>query len=542
MTDGEAKSISEQQSPEFGCELPDFSDIRGVQNIGADANARAADPARREVLRLELEARANRLVQAVDEAIILANDGLIRWLGDPVARIARGEDILTPQAVILAAAELPEAAKEAVAARIDLWLKATTRRLLGPLFALRELREEPAPVRALAQKVAEALGVLDRNRVRGEVQALDQTSRASLRKHGVRFGAYYIYVPTLLKPASRALALQLWSLHADQTLAESPAEKLTPLAASGRTSLPFDPLIPCHCYRVSGFRPCGERVVRVDIVERLADLIRGALACSFSAEAKPKKDCASGFAVNSQMTSLVGCSGKTFESVLRSLGYESFEAKRANIDEPGPRPSGPEREETGENTGVLEAILSDETDVSPHPEQEGEQGQTVLVSVSPAHPCMDAATPSQNAEAPPADAEQQIDAPETERAETDTILLWRPAPKPPRQFQLNRRREQGVDDCQKGKKQRSEDQSRAGGETQARPLDIPDGSGKGGAGPPGRRKRGEKWTRQATRSKAKVREKGGLSTAETVQFDPTSPFAKLLELRALLETEQKTQK
>src|SRR5271166_186751 len=545
MTDDEAKSISEEPPPGSVCVAYDFSDVRGIQVIGANAAAQAADPARKEALRLELEARANRLIQAVDEAIILANDGLIRWLGDPVARIARGQDVLTPQGVILADAELPEAAKEAVATRIDLWLKATTRRLLGPLFSLRELQEESAPVRGLAQKVAEALGVLDRSRVRGEVQALDQTSRAPLRKHGVRFGAYYVYVPTLLKPASRALALQLWSLHAPQTLAESPAEKLTPHTASGRTSLPFDPLIPGDCYRVSGFRPCGERVVRVDIVERLADLIRGALTSPFSAEAKAKKDRASGFAISSQMTSLVGCSGKTFESVLRSLGYESFEAKLFEIDPPGSAPSGPQYIEPSENTVALEAIVAEAAEISPHLEPEQQQVQPERISVSSADPCIDPATPPPNDEAAPTTTPPRGEASEDEPAETDTVLLWRPIPRPPRQFKLSRHRREGADDCHKGRKPPSGDQSDGGGETHARSPENPDGSGIGDAGPPGRRKLRARWSRRAARSTekpAKVRENRGLSPEATVQFDPTSPFAKLLELRAALEREQKTQK
>ena len=40
---------------------------------------------------------------------------------------------------------------------------------------------------------------------------LDQPSRALLRKYGVRFGAYHIYFPALLKPAARALASLLWA-------------------------------------------------------------------------------------------------------------------------------------------------------------------------------------------------------------------------------------------------------------------------------------------------------------------------------------------
>ena len=51
--------------------------------------------------------------------------------------------------------------------------------------------------------------MLERQKVAEDVKGLDQPARASLRKYGVRFGAYHIYLPALLKPAPRALAAQL---------------------------------------------------------------------------------------------------------------------------------------------------------------------------------------------------------------------------------------------------------------------------------------------------------------------------------------------
>ena len=66
--------------------------------------------------------------------------------------------------------------------------------------------------RGIAFQLAEALGVLERQKVADDVKGLDQDARATLRKYGVRFGAYHIYLPALLKPAPRALAAQLWAL------------------------------------------------------------------------------------------------------------------------------------------------------------------------------------------------------------------------------------------------------------------------------------------------------------------------------------------
>jgi ATP-dependent RNA helicase SUPV3L1/SUV3 len=95
------------------------------------------------------------------------------------------------------------------------------------------------------------------------------------------------------------------------------------LAASGRTSIPVDKETPKALYRTSGYRMCGERAVRVDILERLADLIRPALSWREGGSAA-KPDGAfdrRGFTVTGAMTSLTGASGEDFSSILRSLGY-----------------------------------------------------------------------------------------------------------------------------------------------------------------------------------------------------------------------------
>ena len=119
--------------------------------------------------------------------------------------------------------------------------------------------------------------MLDRQKVAEEVKGLDQSARATLRKYGVRFGAYHIYVPALLKPAPRVLATQLWALKHGGSETKG-LEAIEQLAASGRTSIAADPDIAKVLYRTAGYRVCGARAVRVDILERLADLIRPALA------------------------------------------------------------------------------------------------------------------------------------------------------------------------------------------------------------------------------------------------------------------------
>ena len=311
----------------------DFSAVQGFQVVGAEDHGAARamrDPAWRDALRLELETRAARFHQAVDAAIVLSNDGVIRWLGDPVARLAVGPDVLNPSAVIFADEALPDASRDTVRTRIELWIAAMTRRVLAPLFALEALQEGPEIVRDLAHKLAPSLGILEREPIRAQLKALSQSDRAELRKQGVRFGAYYLFLPALIKPAARTLAVQLWSLPRVRRRRRASAR-----AESSRLVRP-DPLsldsgISHDGYRVAGYRACGERLVRVDIIERLAGMIRATVAGEPAGAGYPSRSLSKGFVVNGQMTSLTGCSGEQFASILRSMGLRSAEVRRSEF-------------------------------------------------------------------------------------------------------------------------------------------------------------------------------------------------------------------
>jgi ATP-dependent RNA helicase SUPV3L1/SUV3 len=138
----------------------------------------------------------------------------------------------------------------------------------------------------------------------------------------VRFGAYHIYIPALLKPGPRALAAQLWALAHDGPQTKG-LDDLLHLAGSGRTSIPVNRDIDATLYGTAGYRVSGERAVRVDILERLADLIRPALSWREGAPGTkpPGAIAGGGFTVVNGMTSLTGASGEDFASILRSLGY-----------------------------------------------------------------------------------------------------------------------------------------------------------------------------------------------------------------------------
>lgn len=286
--------------------------------------AKALNAAAQKALASEIEGRAARVHEAVDEAFVLANDGVIRWLGEPVAKIAAGAHVLEPTVRILADDQLTGPSLETVQRRLDLWLAQHVKKLLGPLADLEKAEGLEGIARGIAFQVAESLGVLDRAKVADDVKSLPQDARAALRKFGIRFGAYHLYLPNLVKPAPRALAAQLWALKNGGVEEVKGLDDVPHLAASGRTSFVADKDVQKGFYRAAGFRVCGDRAVRVDILERLADLIRPAVAYRPGATpGDPPPGAADGdsFVVTVAMTSLAGCSGESFASILRSLGY-----------------------------------------------------------------------------------------------------------------------------------------------------------------------------------------------------------------------------
>ncbi len=315
------------------------------ESSAGGSEAKALQNAAQKALAGEISARAARLAEAPDDQFVLASDGTLRWTGLPVGKLIAGEEVLRPRVRVVADEHLTGAPRDAVEARLDAFVKSHIEKLLGPLSQLAVAADVSGIARGVAYQLVEALGVLDRQRVAEEVKGLDQPARATLRKYGVRFGAYHVYLPNLLKPAPRTLAAQLWALKNEGAQTKG-LDDLLHLAGSGRTSIPVDKEIDPGLYRTSGYRACGERAVRVDILERLADLIRPALSWREGAPGPkpPGAIAGGGFVVSNGMTSLTGASGEDFASILRSLGYR--------MDR---RPKPPEPPPTAETAAAPEA-------------------------------------------------------------------------------------------------------------------------------------------------------------------------------------------
>jgi ATP-dependent RNA helicase SUPV3L1/SUV3 len=369
--------------------------------------ARTLNAAAQKALASEIEGRATRVHEAVDEAFVLANDGLIRWLGEPVAKLIDGAHVLEPRTRVLADEQLTGASLEKVQRRLDLWTAQHIKKLLGPLAELEKAEGIEGIARGVAFQIAEALGILERSRVAEEVKGLSQDARAALRKFGVRFGAFHLYLPQLIKPAPRALAAQLWALRHGGVEEIKGLDEVPHLASSGRTSFVADKDVPKGLYRAAGFRVCGDRAVRVDILERLADLIRPAVSYRPGLTVgEPPAGAADGdgFVVTVNMTSLAGCSGESFASILRSLGYQSEQRKGPAITVPLIAKAATEPLRPADTTGGEAPAASEET--ADHPETEA-----ASIDANPAEEPKSETTPEPEAPSAPEPAAEAVGEP-----------------------------------------------------------------------------------------------------------------------------------
>jgi ATP-dependent RNA helicase SUPV3L1/SUV3 len=409
-----------------GHHVGQLSGFRFTLASGTDGqDLRAVESAAGKALALEFEARAARLHAAGNNDLALSNDGLLRWLGEPVARLTASDHIMRPRVVLLADELLSGHAREHVQARIERFINHHIATVLKPLDDLTRAEDLQGIAKGLAYQIAENLGVLFRRDVADDVKSLDQEGRASMRKYGIRFGAYHVFMPALLKPAPAELITLLWALKND-ALGKPGYGDLIPALAAGRTSIVTDHAYERNFYRLAGFRFLGKRAVRIDILERLADLIRPLLQWKPGAPTRPEGAYdGRHFIATPAMLSILGATADDIEEILKGLGYraESLPAEQvvSHLASTAPAAAQPAAEavEAEKPATDEETTAEEQTDEQPAADATAE-----AVAEAPAAetPLAEAA-----AEAPAAEkAEPAEAAAEAAPQEEKRILIWRP--------------------------------------------------------------------------------------------------------------------
>ena len=155
-------------------------------------------------------------------------------------------------------------------------------------------------------------------------------------------------MPLLLKPAPTRLRLVLWSLA--KKIHEFPSAPPPGLVTVPSTSL----LGLSGVDTMSGYRNAGDRAIRIDMLERLADMLR-------------LQDSKSGFECNSDMLSITGMTLEQFAGLMVGLGYKAEKGSRlkpVSEDRTAPKTEinqAPLAETVGDPSVNLEEVKINET-------------------------------------------------------------------------------------------------------------------------------------------------------------------------------------
>ncbi|MFV0512414.1 MAG: helicase-related protein [Jhaorihella sp.] len=272
------------------------------------AEARTLKSASLQALAPHFHLRADRFYNAPDTEIDFTEQGGLMWGDAAVGKLAAGPEPLKPQVEVFVDEAAGTDVSEKVRRRLQHFVDRKIAALFEPLLAMQRDETLGAMARGFAFRMVEALGILPRAEVAGEVKDLDQEARGGLRKHGVRFGQFTVFLPLLLKPAPTRLRLVLWSLA--RGLDEFP-EAPPP----GLVTVPVASDVPGGYDTMCGYRNAGARAIRIDMLERLADMLRA-------------QDGRAGFEASPDMLSITGMTLEQFADLMQGLGYRAERGER----------------------------------------------------------------------------------------------------------------------------------------------------------------------------------------------------------------------
>ena len=436
--------------------------------------------------------RADKFYNAPDTEIDFTEQGGLMWGDQAVGKLVAGADVLKPQVQVFVDDEAGQDVSEKVQRRLQHFIDRKIAALFEPLMNLQRDETLTGLARGFAFQMIEGLGILPRAQVADDVKQLDQDARGALRKHGLRFGQFTIFMPLLLKPAPTRLRLVLWSL-------ANKLDEFPEAPPPGLVTVPTDASAPEGYATMAGYRVAGERSIRIDMLERLADMLRA-------------EDTRAGFEAKADMLSITGMTLDQFADLMQGLGYKADKGEREKQRPVAEAPA--EAPQVVDDSAVTAtpsepAVEGATPDGTPQPLESdattaGLQTEEVLAEVAPEATAPESTGPEGDAPAADTPAASQDTAPEIEVFYTFTWGGGR-SRRPGEQNQGGR---QGRD----GK--------RRGG-------DGPQGQGKRGGGKPqgaGGKKGGKGKPRDAGpktfQSGPKRREK---------QIDPDNPFAAALK-------------
>ena len=250
-------------------------------------------------LQREMGRRVSALENAKDAEFTLLDDGTIRWQDQMLGKLTKGADILSPRPQVATSTILPTTLRDRVEGRLLRWFDEVLRRAFMPLVTI-PVAKLTGPARGIAFQLREGLGSIARSGAQAQILALSSQDKNTFRSCRIRVGPQTIFIASLLKPRVVTLRAHLWAVWNVREVPVLPSPGLTTLSVKGEAVAGF--------YAAIGFVALGDRLIRADILDRVATaLIRLARSGSF--------------ALPDDIPSLLGLNVAETQTLVRQLGY-----------------------------------------------------------------------------------------------------------------------------------------------------------------------------------------------------------------------------
>ena len=264
-----------------------------------DADLKSIKKAARKGVEEELIRRGNIIIKEKNLSIDFENK--IIWRGNPIAKIKKGDNYLTPDIEIIADDSLPEEIKKTLEQFIKNWLTSYINEVLKDLINLTKLKIDNQYLRALAFQLYENNGVLKRKNIEIIIKLISKEERKKLWDMGIKIGRYHIFLPKMLKPKAVTLRTILWKIYNNiESSINIPKFGLNFVVNEN-----FNENFLLLC----GFERFKDYFIRIDILEKLfINIIDKTLDRKFK--------------ISSEMMNLLGCSKENFYKLLVLMNYK----------------------------------------------------------------------------------------------------------------------------------------------------------------------------------------------------------------------------
>tara|TARA_B100000686_G_scaffold221275_1_gene228380 strand:- start:1056 stop:3542 length:2487 start_codon:yes stop_codon:yes gene_type:complete len=253
-----------------------------------------------------------RINEILDTGLIeLKNDNKIYWKNNPIAKLMPGIDYLNPQIHLIIDEMMEKEEKIKLNDYLQIWINKKIKTELKSLIDLKNIEDGNSELRALAYHLYENNGVVKRENVSSYLKKLNQDERKKLRKIGVKFGRYHIFLFNLFKPNSVSLRVLLWKIFYEKNInLFPPTFGLNFLEEKKNGNKEF--MLIC------GFEKFDNFFVRIDILERLFVMILNSNIDKKINEIK----------LIPEMLNLLGCNKENFTILLQKMNYKTFKKEK----------------------------------------------------------------------------------------------------------------------------------------------------------------------------------------------------------------------